>query len=327
MRRELKAAKHGEAWVIQTHLIEAKYPPGTIVVVDTGQIAYENDYVLAEVWHGKEKVNVFRKYIPPNPCPQCEDAAAEGDIDLEDDFGGDAGDAPPLHPNCECSLDLFVADEAEEEKRMSDDDDNDDDGQRHIVDELADLLVEGGSPDGPVTREHALQWLLHSERGQALVARMARARKRTSKGKSVMDKTPAVLNLAKAFADEGVSFMPEAHLSAMIEQYALRDQRSGETPAQCFARVVCADSPEGLTFRKALQACRGVGVTPRVGDDVDVALAYRKLERLAADERRRSPHLSQEQAFARVFSDPINKALASRAAPTPSATTYFPHPR
>ena len=66
VRRELKAAKQGEAWLIRTPLIEAKYPPGTLVVVDVGQHAYENDYVLAEIWHGKEKSFVFRKYIPPN---------------------------------------------------------------------------------------------------------------------------------------------------------------------------------------------------------------------------------------------------------------------
>ena len=66
VRRELKAAKQGEAWLIRTPLIEAKYPPGTLVVVDVGQHAYENDYVLAEIWHGKEKTFVFRKYIPPN---------------------------------------------------------------------------------------------------------------------------------------------------------------------------------------------------------------------------------------------------------------------
>ena len=50
-----------------------------------------------------------------DPCPLCEDAAAEGDVDLEEDFG-DAGDAPPLHPNCECELDLFVPDEDEDEE-------------------------------------------------------------------------------------------------------------------------------------------------------------------------------------------------------------------
>jgi hypothetical protein len=66
VRRELKAAKHGEVWLIATPLIEAKYPPGTYVVIDTGQAAYENDYVLAEIWHSKEKTFVFRKYIPPN---------------------------------------------------------------------------------------------------------------------------------------------------------------------------------------------------------------------------------------------------------------------
>jgi hypothetical protein len=54
-----------------------------------------------------------------NPCPQCEDAAAEGAIDLDDNFGDEAGDAPPLHPNCECNLDLFVADEEEEAKMMT----------------------------------------------------------------------------------------------------------------------------------------------------------------------------------------------------------------
>src|SRR6516164_5655269 len=41
---------------------------------------------------------------------------------------------------------------------------------RHLVSQLADLMVEAGSADGEVTREQALQYLLHSERGQALVA-------------------------------------------------------------------------------------------------------------------------------------------------------------
>jgi hypothetical protein len=48
-----------------------------------------------------------------NPCPLCEEAADEGPVDLDEDFG-DAGDAPPLHPNCECELDLVVLDESDE---------------------------------------------------------------------------------------------------------------------------------------------------------------------------------------------------------------------
>jgi hypothetical protein len=50
-----------------------------------------------------------------NPCPLCEDAAAEGAVDLEDDFG-EAGDAPPLHPNCECELELIEDENGDEDE-------------------------------------------------------------------------------------------------------------------------------------------------------------------------------------------------------------------
>jgi hypothetical protein len=126
--------------------------------------------------------------LGPNPCPQCEDAAAEGDIDLEDDFGGDAGDAPPLHPNCECSLDLFVADDQEEEEPEEEEakmqdlkaatrkrfarifkadtpdgdgaDDRDNGNGEHLLDVIADRIVEAGA--GKVSREDAMHWLLHT---------------------------------------------------------------------------------------------------------------------------------------------------------------------
>lgn len=47
-----------------------------------------------------------------NPCEFCQEAAAQGVIGLDEDFEGEAGDAPPLHPNCECSLELFISDRA-----------------------------------------------------------------------------------------------------------------------------------------------------------------------------------------------------------------------
>ena len=65
VRRELKAAKQGEAWLIRTPLIEAKYQPGTIVVVDVGANGYAGDFVLADVWNGREKSIAFRLYFPP----------------------------------------------------------------------------------------------------------------------------------------------------------------------------------------------------------------------------------------------------------------------
>jgi len=71
-------------------------------VLEAGRQAAAEGLAVQKVWT-----------LGPNPCPLCEDAAAEGVIDLDDDFGSDAGDAPPLHPNCECSLDLFVEEETE----------------------------------------------------------------------------------------------------------------------------------------------------------------------------------------------------------------------
>jgi hypothetical protein len=65
VQRELKEAKRGEAWLITTSLIEAKYPPNTIVIVDTAETAHENDFVMAEIQQGKEKYVVFSKRITP----------------------------------------------------------------------------------------------------------------------------------------------------------------------------------------------------------------------------------------------------------------------
>ena len=47
--------------------------------------------------------------LGPNPCPICEEAASHGTIDLDAEFG-DAGDAPPPHPNCMCALELVIED-------------------------------------------------------------------------------------------------------------------------------------------------------------------------------------------------------------------------
>ena len=53
--------------------------------------------------------------VDGDPCPLCEEAAAEGVVDLDDDFG-DAGDTPPLHPNCMCELDIVIADDEDEDE-------------------------------------------------------------------------------------------------------------------------------------------------------------------------------------------------------------------
>lgn len=55
----------------------------------------------------------------------------------------------------------------------------------------------------------------------------------------------------------------------------------------------------------------------QVGGDAvdadDAQRAFERLQRLADVQRRRSPDLSKEQAFSRVFTDPANAVLAAKA--------------
>ena len=53
--------------------------------------------------------------VDGDPCPLCEEAAAEGEVDLDEDFG-DSGDSPPLHPNCMCEIELFEPDEEDDDE-------------------------------------------------------------------------------------------------------------------------------------------------------------------------------------------------------------------
>jgi hypothetical protein len=88
---------------------------------------------------------------------------------------------------------------------------------------------------------------------------------------------------------------------------------------QAFARVFAGNTPEATVFRKAVAVAKAADVRPVGSDDNDSAKAYAKLQRLAEQHRARHPHLSPEQSFAKVFTDPINKALADRAHQTPVA--------
>jgi hypothetical protein len=248
--------------------------------------------------------------LGPNPCPQCEDAAAEGDIDLDDDFGGDAGDAPPLHPNCECSVDLFVADEDQTDA------------------------------DDEVTREQALQRLLHSERGQALVASVAQHRKRNRKGfqmtrsetlRVMVKRHNGIAGLCQHIIKTGASDVSEAELTGMITA-AAKAEHPDMDDTRAFAKLYT--SPNGETLRRAIAIAKAaqLQIMPVQvgGDDVDVnnaEKAYTQLQHLADEQRRRSPELTRDQAFARVFSDPNNAALAVRAHKCPAPTTSYPFPR
>jgi hypothetical protein len=153
-----------------------------------------------------------------------------------------------------------IDDERDDER----DNGNGNDEPRHIVDELADLLVEGGSPDGEVTREQALQWLLHSERGQALVARMVRARKRDSNRKdSSMTRTETLTRIVKQagglgplcrkIVKRGTTDVLEAELTGMITAAAVAEYPNLTSEA-AFAKLYTG--PNGEDFRRAVAVAR-----------------------------------------------------------------------
>jgi hypothetical protein len=220
---------------------------------------------------------------------------------------------------------IFKADEEDETGTDETGDDNGN-GERHLVDQLADLLVEAGNSDGgALSREDALRYLLHSERGQALVARMANSKRRTT-----MD--PAVVKIAKAFVRTGKSFMGEDELTKMIFDYAQSGRLNDETPQQAFTRAYTAPTAEGQLLRRAVAVAKQFSMTVQVDvndDDDNAEEAYAQLQQLAEEQRRRSPELTTDQAFAKVFADPANAALAAKAhrRPVANAQNVFPFPR
>jgi hypothetical protein len=151
----------------------------------------------------------------------------------------------------------------------------------------------------------------------------------TPKGAATMD--PAVVKIAKAFVRTGKSFMSEDALTKMIFDHAQSGRLHDETPQQAFARAYTAPTAEGQLLRRAVAVAKQFSVDGGdVNDaDADAAHAYMKLQQLADAQRRRHPDLTAERAFAKVFSDPANAALAARAhrRPVANAKNVFPFPR
>ena len=185
-------------------------------------------------------------------------------------------------------------------------------GPRHVVDELADLLVEGGSPDGEVTREQALQWLLHSERGQALVARMAQHRKRkaftmnrSEQLRAVVRKAGGIVSLCKSIAATGRCAVTEHELTALAVAEAKRLYPDIKDDARAFAKMFTDVGPTGTALRRAVQIAKAAQLeimpdATAAGDtDVedDSGKTTAQMERLVDEQIRRSPEMTRSQAW------------------------------
>jgi hypothetical protein len=146
---------------------------------------------------------------------------------------------------------IFKAEDEDETNNDDEDTNNDSNDERHLVDQLADLIVEAGSTDGKISRQDALRWLLHTRRGQALVTRMGKNNERTA------DMTFPIHKVAKSIAETGTSWLTEQQLTEKIFEHAQRDRHSGETPEQAFARHFNAGDEQGLCAQEGRASCAG----------------------------------------------------------------------
>jgi len=159
-------------------------------------------------------------------------------------------------------------DEDEDETDNSDNGDSGDSEQRHVIDQLADWLVEAG--DGEVSRESALNWLLHDERGQALI-RMAQHRKRATRKdfqmtrsetlRSMVKRHNGIAGLCQHIVAKGSSGdIPEAELTGMITA-AAKAEHPDMDDARAFTKAFTG--PNGEVLRRATQIAMFTGLYGR----------------------------------------------------------------
>jgi hypothetical protein len=237
--------------------------------------------------------------------------------------------------------------DADEERLDGDNSGNGDNGDngnepRHLVDQLADLMVEAGSADGEVSREDALRYLLHSERGQALVARMSQHRKRIGKNtmnrsgqlRAVVRKAGGIMSLCKSIAATGKCAVTEDELTQLVVD-AVKREHPDLSDAQAFAKVFGAAGPNGEMLRKAIAVAKvaQLEIMPdatQAGDtDVedDSGKATRQMERLVDEQIRRSPEMTRSQAWNVVVHENPTLAAAAIRRPVANEKMLYPFPR
>jgi hypothetical protein len=215
----------------------------------------------------------------------------------------------------------------------------------HHASKVADLLVEAGShPD----RSAALDHLMHSARGAALLSRMSKAADQperettmtTSRNELEQDiikryeqlaKSSGVVAVAKHVLVEGPSGLTKDDFNRMCNADWQRDRRSGESYDQCFERHYVA--PENRDVRKADQTLTnfapvfvgGFSAQNEAIDNTEQSEAYQQLVDKAEGLRASSPFLSTSQAFARASEQWPD--LLAKAHKRPAPTTSYAFPR
>jgi hypothetical protein len=122
--------------------------------------------------------------------------------------------------------------------------------------------------------------------------------------KAAVRRDGGIVGLCKRICKQGAGDISEHELTALITEHAMREHPD-MPPEGAFTKAYM--SPAGEPLRRAIQITKGlldiepvaVGVGSSDTED-DSGKAYEQLQRLATEQRKRSPFLSVSQAFERV---------------------------
>jgi hypothetical protein len=202
----------------------------------------------------------------------------------------------------------------------------------HHASKVADLLVEAGKYPH---RAAALDHLLHSASGQALLARMHKAAEPAKEQPMTLEnilKDFGPIKICKHICDVGKTGYSEFALVSALTKYAA-EQHPELTEAQAFAKLYeNASVWQAIAVAKAMPVqvsleplvVGGVDATHAAIDDTESSEAFAQLQALG---QQLYPHLRADAAFEKVFTDPKHAALANRAHRRPAPTTSYAWPK
>jgi hypothetical protein len=196
----------------------------------------------------------------------------------------------------------------------------------HRASQIADLLVEAGSRPN---RSAALDYLMHSPHGAALLHRMSK--KETIPMKDTLeailkDSTP--VNVCKAIVARDRSPCGEHELVAALTKRA-SELRPELRPDQAFSKLFEAEESvrRACAIAKSMPFLVSLDPVQVGGEDAqavnDPAKAIEQLKQLGRD---RWPTASAADQFERALTAPENHKLARVAVPIPRPTTIYQMP-
>ena len=226
---------------------------------------------------------------------------------------------------------------------IDDDDDDQTVSPDNKVEQLISFLLEI-TPN--VSREDCIYYLLHNAHGRALLAAVGKniekeeptmSQSRTEiladLAKRISENSGTIHVMAKNIVTSGTTALTEHEFTAALTEHAKLYKRAGESVMGAFSRIFSDD----VEIRKAHAICKSaarmmsmqptqVGGADALDTNNDQSKALKQLQEMAAEQVKRSPTLTIDQAFARVFEDPANSELAAKAHRRPTPTTSYPFP-